>query len=73
MEAKDSTEEIVAKPSMEEAALSVRTAWAASRVEAPVMLEEASRVEAPVMLEESSMVEVASMAEAVEAAVTAEH
>jgi hypothetical protein len=73
MEAKDSTEEIVATPSMEEAALSVRTAWAASRVEAPVMLEEASRVEAPVMLEEASMVEAVEAASMAEAAVTAEH
>jgi hypothetical protein len=41
MEAKDSTEDLVATPSMEEAALSARTEWEAFRVEAPVILEEA--------------------------------
>jgi hypothetical protein len=46
MEAKASTEDIVAKASMEEAALSARTEWEAFRVEAPVMLEAAFMAEA---------------------------
>jgi hypothetical protein len=73
---------------MEEAALSVRTEWAAFRVEAPamleaaVMLEAAFRVEAPFMVAAVAMLEVeaavtlevgAVMLEAEAAAVTTEH
>jgi hypothetical protein len=60
MEAKAPTEDIAAKASMEEAALSVRAEWEAFRVEAPAMLEAAFRVEAVAMLE----VEAAVMLEA---------
>jgi hypothetical protein len=67
MEAKDSTEDLGATPSMEDAALSARTEWEAFRV------EEAFRLEAPVILEEAAMLEAASMVEAAEAAVTTDH
>src|SRR6266404_8489538 len=62
MGAKDSTEDIVAKASMEEAALWARAEWEALRAEVPVMLEGA------VTLEEALRVEVAFMVEAVAAA-----
>jgi hypothetical protein len=60
MEAKASTQDIVAKASMEEAALSARTEWEAFRVQAPVMLEAAFMAEA-------------GAAVTLEAAVTTEH
>jgi hypothetical protein len=79
MEAKAPTEDIAAKASMEEAALSVRAEWEAFRVEAPAMLEAAFRVEAVAMLEVEAavMLEAAFRVEAVamlevEAAVTLE-
>jgi hypothetical protein len=70
MEVKASTEDIVAKASMEEAALTARTEWEAeaSMVEALVMLE----AEVPVMSEAALRVEAAAML-VVEAAVTTEH
>ena len=67
MEAKDSTEDRVAKPSMVEAALSPRTEREAFLVEEAFIPEEALREEV------ASMVEAAVMVEAVEEAVTAEH
>ena len=67
MEAKDSTEDRVPKPSMVEAALSSRTEREAFMLEEAVILEEALRVEV------ASMVEAAVIVEAVEEAVTAEH
>jgi hypothetical protein len=88
MEAKAPTEDIAAKASMEEAALSARTEWEAFRVEAPamleaaVMLEAAFRVEAPFMVAAVAMLEVeeavtlevgAVMLEAEAEAVTTEH
>jgi len=46
MEAKDSTEDIAAKPSMEEAALLARTEWEVFRVEAASMVEVRGMLEA---------------------------
>jgi hypothetical protein len=80
MGAKDSTEDIVAKASMEEAALWARAEWEALRAEAPVMLEgavtleEALRVEVAFMVEAAALVEAAAMLVGAEAAVvTTEH
>jgi hypothetical protein len=70
MEAKDSTEDIVAKASMGEAALTARTEWEALRVEAPVTLEEAFRVEAAFMVEAEATLEAAAVTLEEAAAVT---
>jgi hypothetical protein len=72
MGAKDSTEDIVAKASMEEAALWARAEWEALRAEAPVMLEEAVTLEEELRVEAAFMVEAAAaMLEAVVLAVAA--
>jgi len=79
MEAKASTDDIVAKASMEEAALSARTEreeWEAFRLEASVMSEAALQLEAAAMLvvEAAVMLVVgAAVMLVAEAAVTTEH
>src|SRR5260221_13639880 len=71
MGAKDSTEDIVAKASMEEAALWARAEWEALRAEVVFRAEVPVMLEGAVTLEEALQVEVDFMVEAV-AAVTLE-
>src|SRR5258708_11680154 len=68
MGAKDSTEDIVAKASMEEAALWARAEWEALRAEVVFRAEVPVMLEGAVTLEEALRVEVAFMVEAVAAA-----
>src|SRR5258708_32089971 len=71
MGAKDSTEDIVAKASMEEGALWARAEWEALRAEVVFRAEVPVMLEGAVTLEEALQVEVDFMVEAV-AAVTLE-
>jgi hypothetical protein len=64
MGAKDSTEDIVAKASMEEAALWARAEWEALRAEVAFRAEVPVMLEGAVTLEEALRVEVAFMVEA---------
>src|SRR5260221_13890249 len=67
MGAKDSTEDIVAKASMEEAALWARAEWEALRAEVVFRAEVPVMLEGAVTLEEALQVEVDFMVEAVAA------